>query len=196
MGLKTCCCCIPLRTGALCVAVLYLVVNICTVVGWSVFTILSLLFTTPADYLDHPQYYKRKNMIWLFVLLGLLVICSLNITMDSLLVHGIRKGKRKFMLPWVVWYCIFTVLATLAWLGLVVWLVMLVLNEDGEFLKLLIFFLSVSVAVGLVVFVVMWFWYACVVSYYSAIANSDHYAMEPPVVVSARRKRETVPFSI
>ena len=194
MGLKSCCCCIPLRTGALCVAVLYLIVNICAVTGWSVFTILSLLFTSPDDYLDHPQYYKRKNMIWLFVLLGLLVVCSVNITMDSLLVHGIRKAKRKFMLPWVVWYCLFTVVATLAWLGLVIWLVMLVLGEDGEFLKLLIFFLSVSVAVGLVVFVVMWFWYACVVAHYNALANSDQYAMEPPVVI--RNKRETVPYSV
>lgn len=179
MALRQCCCCVPLRTGALTVAILYLVVNVGVLMGFSAWFIADLV-----NYMSNENAENGRPQSWKFMgylLLMLSGLCGLNITMDSLLVHGIRRNRRKFMLPWVVWYGIFTSMVTLTLLGVWMWLLVRYIEEakhpyddNGTLVPIL----STIGGVAALSLPVMWFWYACVVSYYSVLAPSDVYVME------------------
>jgi len=162
MVLSRCCFCVPLRTGSLVIAISYLVINVCAILGWGIWSIVE------------AQSYLQRTVLYLFI--GVLLGCGLSIAANSALIHAIRRNKRKYMLTWVIWYGIYNTLSTLAWLGMGIWFATMIGDRDGIGLALFIY----DLVAGVVTLPVMWFWYACVLSYYVQLAPSDHYAMEPP----------------
>ncbi|KAF0305834.1 hypothetical protein FJT64_022605 [Amphibalanus amphitrite] len=181
--LNRCCCCVPLRSGALTIAILYLVVNVGVLFGWACwfFAEVGMYNAIPVEDDDY-RHYRFRNIRFLGFILGVLCLaCGINITMDSLLVHGIRRNQRRFMLPWVVWYGIFTSLVTLSLLGTELYLLVEYVDAaknpyDG--IGILIAFLVMIGSVAAISLPVMWYWYACVLSYYVVLAPSDMYVME------------------
>ena len=193
MALNWCCFCVPLRAGALTIGILYLVVNISLWLGWAGWFIAELagyMSTSPED-----DVYGRRYMHvrFLGIYLGALsLLCGINITVDSLLVHGIRRNRRKFMLLWVVWYGIFKTLTTLGLLGTLLSLLVKYIEAaknpyDG--IGILIAFLIMIGSISIISLPVMWYWYACVVSYYKLLAPSDVYAMEALREQDANRRQ-------
>ena len=181
MALNWCCCCVPLRNGALTIAILYLVVNIGVLVGWAgwFFAEVAMYASAVEEDMKARHFMSVKFTGFLFGVLSLL--CGINITMDSLLVHGIRRNRRKFMLPWVVWYGIFTSLITLTLLGFELWLLVKYVDaaqDPSDGIGILIAFLIMIGCIAALSLPVMWYWYACVVSYYVVLAPSDVYVME------------------
>ena len=194
MALNWCCFCVSLRAGALTIGSLYLVVNISVWLGWAGWFIAELagyMSTSPED----DVYERRFGTVRFlgFVLGALSLLCGINITMDSLLVHGIRRNRRKFMLPWVVWYGIFKTLTTLALLGTLIWLLVEFIEAANhrydDSIGILIAFLCTIGLVSIISLPVMWYWYACVVSYYKLLAPSDVYAMEALREQDANRRQ-------
>ena len=182
MALNWCCFCVSLRAGALTIGILYLVVNISVWLGWAGWFIAELagyMSTSPENDV-YERWFGTVRFLG-FVLGALSLLCGINITMDSLLVHGIRRNRRKFMLPWVVWYGIFKTLTTLALLGTVVWLIVEyreAAKNPYDGIGILAAFLIMIGSISIISLPVLWYWYACVVSYYKLLAPSDVYAME------------------
>ena len=177
MGLNWCCCCVPLRNGALTIGILYLIVNVGVLLGWA-----GWLFALLAEHMEGPHKNAYIALKFTGFVCGMLaILCGINITMDSLLVHGVRRNRRKFMLPWVVWYGIFNSLVTLTLLGVELWLLVMYIEEakhPTESTGILIAFLIMIGCVAALSLPVMWYWYVCVVSYYNLLAPSDVYVME------------------
>jgi len=172
MALNKCCFCLPLSAGTLVIASLHLFVNISTLLGWGIFT--AVFYSEQHRHRGHRGFY-----IALYIFLGLLLLCGINIACDSALIHGVRKKQRKFMLPWVVWYGIFTTAMTLAWFGTTVWLAVIMSDTlHTESAGIGVAFFCISLVCGVILFTVMWFWYAAVLSYYNQLAPSDTYVME------------------
>ena len=161
MVLQKCCCCVPLRAGTFTIAILYLVFN----------CLLLLPYTVFACFNDHTMTY--------IILAVVVPVCSLNIAVNSLLLHELRRNRRKLMLPWLVWYAILKTLLTLTWLGASIWVLVVFYEalKHGTKEQLEIFFCLVTWLPGLISLPVMWYWYACVHAYYRELSPSDTYTM-------------------
>ena len=166
MVLTHCCWCWTLRAGAMAIAITYLSFNCLVLLAWLAFLIERAIA-------------MRWDYYWdlVYIFLGLLVVCVPNITTNSLLVHGLRRNKRKFLFPWVVWYGIFQALVTLAWLAAGVWSLWLCFVSAGLGTSETMVINTVIWVPGLVGVTLIWYWYACVVSYFQILAPSDAYAM-------------------
>ena len=160
MVLQKCCCFVPLRAGTFTIAILYLVFNCLLLLPYTVFACVN----------DHTMTY--------IILAVVVPVCSLNIAVNSLLLHELRRNRRKLMLPWLVWYGILKTLLTLLWLGASIWVLFLLIEylrrpDEGY----AIFFCLVTWLPGLLCLPVMWYWYACVHAYYRELSPSDTYTM-------------------
>ena len=169
MALKWCCCCVPLRTGALAISILYLVVNIGVWLGTAVWLIAELVeYGSTED--------DNRLKIVGYIIQATWFFCIINILMNRGLVKAIRSNRRKLMLGWMVWNGIFNILATLPLLAILTWFLVKYDAKKNPYI-------NETVVVGCVLFVslpVMWYWYACVVSYYRLLAPSDVHGMEAP----------------
>jgi len=197
MALDKCCCCIPLRKGSLAVAILYLAGNIIALIGITIWVIDEMV--RAYDRRENDEWYQfhatddigrlenyeehhavRAAWFYFYMLLGLIGYSCISIPINTLLVRGIRKNQRKYMLPWVVWYAIVTALPTLIWLGGAGYLIYAMATAescDGCGIPFSIFFIMMlPLLAGLIG---MWICYTCVACYYNQLAPSDHYVMEP-----------------
>ena len=182
MNLSRCCFCVPLRAGALSIGILYLLVNVGVLLGWAGWFFSALgLYNSSDD--DESARYVRTIRFSGMVLGGLALICGINITMDSLLVHGVRKNRRALMLPWVIWYGIFKALVSVTLLGVFIWLLAGYIKAmrnptDGIGIQAA-WTITIGCTSGLSL-PVMWYWYVCVLSYYKMSAPGNSSLGESP----------------
>ncbi|KAF0292417.1 hypothetical protein FJT64_009614 [Amphibalanus amphitrite] len=166
MVLTLCCGCLSLRTGSLAIGVTYLSISCLVLLAWTAFLLERAIA-------------MRFDYYWdlLYIYFGLLVVCVPNIVTNSLLIHGLRHNRRKFLFPWVIWYGVFKALVTLAWLAAAAWALWMCFAWNGLGTTQAVVANLVIWIPGLVGMTVMWYWYACVVTYFQILAPSDVYAM-------------------
>ena len=173
MNLSRCCFCVPLRPGVLSIGILYLVVNVGVLLGWAGWFLELEVYNSSGD--EDSDRYLRTVRFSGKVLGGLAVICGISITMNSLLVHGVRKNRCALILPWVIWYGIFKAMVSVTLIGVFIWL-----PTHADASGILI---AISITVGCVAALslpVMWYWYVCVLSYYKMLAAGNGFVRESP----------------
>lgn len=185
MGLTSCCCCVPLRTGALAIGILYLVGGVLVFIS-SAFSLSTFHSVPRRAHTDDPN----LNMVYssAVILVKVSTIATLcfsifHILFNSMLIHGIRKQIRCLVLSWVSWYGFFNGIATLAWFGLTIFLLTRVVTLPSEARAYFVGYLLASILGGSAALAITWYLYACVVAYYQSETRSDNYSMYPASVV-------------
>ena len=167
MGVTRCCCCWPLRAGCMAIAITYLTVNCLVLLGWTSFLIERAVIARRFDY----------YMDLLYIYLGLMLVGGPSVIVNSLLVHGLRRNRRRFVTPWVVWYGFLQTLITLALLAAGGWALYVSFGTSAIDASQAALINAVIWIPGLAGLGILWYWYACVFSHFQVLAPSDEYAM-------------------
>ena len=147
----------------------YIIINAACVIGYVLF-IVGCSITFRAE--------ERHKLHFLsYILIPVVLLAGVNVTLDSVLLAGIGRRRRRMVLSWVVWYGALTALVSVGWLaGAVFWIYTVAVNPASQ-LALGVFYTCVHCLLGFAIIPLMWFCFARVTSYLATLTPPDDSAL-------------------